>query len=199
MLQRFQNELFNVTLYPNLAENRESHLKINLHKLDEAFIILNKALQERPHDFLGQIYMELGKGEKQLGQTFTPNGISELMSLLCLPTSPSDYTTENPFKIYEPACGSGSISIQTHNTLQKRGFSLTQYEILAEDISLPCVKMIYIQAMMLDIPMTIHHKNTLTWELWYTLKTNPILIKEMSKTHFGEYRLSKLLQTLEQG
>lgn len=80
--------------------------------------LLALALEEKPEDVLGWIYMTSGMGSKAAGQFFTPYHLSELCAGLLLPEPHEDG------KIYlnEPSCGGGGMIIASVTALKNKGF-----------------------------------------------------------------------------
>ena len=126
------------------------------------------ALTASPGDFLGGYVMTLGGlGKNGMGQNFTPDSVSKLLSELVLPKKPKD----GPMVISEPACGSGSLIIATTEKLKKLGYGKRDFYFIANDIDDRCVKMAFIQCTLLDIPVDFRTGDTLKQEYWYRRPT----------------------------
>lgn len=100
---------------------------------------IEKLTAEKPYeDNLGCIFHEITNlDKKNLGQSFTPNDLSELISAL-LNRSVTKIQTHRTF--YEPTCGTGSLILATI------GNSDCQVaEVTINDLDLTLVKACYIQ------------------------------------------------------
>lgn len=63
-------------------------------------------LEPTPQDVLGDLCMELDRGNERAGQFFTPNTISQFMARLNGVEPPSG---QNFVRVCEPACGAGGM------------------------------------------------------------------------------------------
>lgn len=131
------------------------------------------ALEEKPHDFLGQTFMALELGNKWKGQFFTPDSVCRVMAELVHGDEIARHVEQHGFVTFnEPACGGGATIIGMANAMRDRGLNYqTQLHVTAVDVDIQSVHMAYIQLSMLNIPAVIIHGNTLTleeWSHWYT-------------------------------
>ena len=137
----------------------------------ELFAIVTMALELKPFDVLGDLFMSLELGNKHNGQFFTPHHISELMAKLV--HGDSLKTIDKPFiTLSDPACGAGSMILayvellinNDHNPAQK-------LYVQAVDIDRTVALMCFIQLTLWDVPAEVIVGNTLTMEYreyWYT-------------------------------
>lgn len=110
--------------------------------------LLALALEEKPEDVLGWIYMTSGMGSKAAGQFFTPYHLSELCAGLLLPEPQEDR------KIYlnEPSCGGGGMIIASVTALKNKGFDYQKnLEVVAQDLDWKGVYMCYLQLSLLGV------------------------------------------------
>lgn len=110
--------------------------------------LLALALEEKPEDVLGWIYMASGMGSKAAGQFFTPYHLSELCAGLLLPEPQEDR------KIYlnEPSCGGGGMIIASVTALKNKGFDYqNNLEVVAQDLDWKGVYMCYLQLSLLGV------------------------------------------------
>ena len=110
--------------------------------------LLALALEEKPEDVLGWIYMTSGMGSKAAGQFFTPYHLSELCAGLLLPEPQEDR------KIYlnEPSCGGGGMIIASVTALKNKGFDYqNNLEVVAQDLDWKGVYMCYLQLSLLGV------------------------------------------------
>lgn len=125
------------------------------------------------HDFLGEIYEELGLGNNKNGQYFTPWQIAGFMGEIVVSEIPMESLMEKGFiTAMEPASGSGSMVLGFLNSCTKIGLNYkTQCAVLAIDNDIRCVHMCYIQLALYGVPAVIQHGDSLslqTWSRWYT-------------------------------
>ena len=120
------------------------------------------ALSKKFHDFLGEIYEEMGFNNEKGGQFFTPYNISLLMSKT-LYNDPSEIIeTQGFIDLNEPTCGSGGMIIAFAQTLYENNINYKKYlKVIAQDIDLNCVLMTYIQLSFLEIQAEVVCGNTL--------------------------------------
>lgn len=122
----------------------------------------------RMGDFLGELYMNLGVSNKDIGQFFTPYDVSKMMSQF-LGTDPND---DGIITLNEPTCGSGGMIIAYAETLKKEDINYQEkLRVVCQDLDHDVVKMAYIQLSLLGIDAVIMQGNTLTLqmnEFWYT-------------------------------
>lgn len=149
----------------------------------KAFAVLVGALTASPGDFLGGYVMTLGGlGKNGMGQNFTPDTVSKLLSELVLPKKPKD----GPMVISEPACGSGSLIIATTEKLKKLGYGKRDFYFIANDIDDRCVKMAFIQCTLLDIPVDFYTGDTLTHKYNYRRPTLTYILNH-KQTGYRQY------------
>lgn len=140
----------------------------NKKQFAELLVIVTLALEEKPHDFLGDIFMSAGFGNVRGGQFFTPYHLSKMMS---------DITIGNNFKeqiekdgyvtLSEPCCGAGGMIIAASEVMKEKGFNpQTQMRFTGIDIDLKCCQMAYIQTSLLGLRGEIYHGNTISMEMW---------------------------------
>lgn len=110
--------------------------------------LLAMALEDKPEDVLGRIYMASGMGSKAAGQFFTPYHLSELCAGLLLPEPQEDG------KIYlnETSCGGGGMIIASVTALKNKGFDYqNNLEVVAQDLDWKGVYMCYLQLSLLGV------------------------------------------------
>ncbi len=115
---------------------------------------------DRHQDFLGQLYMDFGFGDKKKGEYFSPYSVAELMTSLTASEGDdnSGYVTVN-----DPCCGSGVMFIAMANKLIKDGKN-HHFDMLAiGSDSDPCIAlMCYIQLSLLGCAGYVCIRNALT-------------------------------------
>ena len=124
-----------------------------------AFLAL--AYEEGFSDVLGEIYMELGRGNKYMGQFFTPYHVSKLMAEMVF--LPDEISEDEPLTLNEPTVGAGGMVIAAADVLNQRGINYQRcMEVTAQDIDWRAVYMAYIQLSLLGISATVVQGNTLS-------------------------------------
>lgn len=155
-------------------------------KLAELLTLTVLALEEKPHDFLGEIYMRENFANKGTAQVFTPYHIAEFMADITFGNNLEKEIEEKGFiKVSDPCCGSGVMTIAMFEAIKKRGFNPQKVMwFQGTDIDITCVRMAYIQTSLLGIPGEVIHSNTITLECWLSLITpmtlfNPNMINQI--------------------
>lgn len=165
--------LRNVSDHQRRKEREQEYLRIiNKYEKDQIdrfpllLSMLVNEMETHSRDVLGELYMKLELGSKDLGQCFTPWHVAELMAQLQDPRELHQAVEENGFiSIGEPACGAGAMAIATVMNLSKIGINPQQEaHVTAEDINSTAVHMAYVQLTLLGIPAVVFQRNTLTGE-----------------------------------
>ena len=126
-------------------------------ELIKMFALLVKAMECEIHDYLGEIYMESGCGNKNTGQFFTPYHISRL-------TADTNLSKELPEKItmYEPSTGAGGMILATADILKERGIDYQRrMKVVAQDLDWLGVYMSYVQFCLIGIDAAVLQGDTL--------------------------------------
>ena len=154
--------------YGELWEKREESYKntarqydtSELEQMSEMIAMLTLSLTEM-HDALGEIYMNLGIGEKKTGQFFTPQSVSRLCAQLVVENQKPD--EDGIYRINEPACGSGGMVIEGLCGLRERGINYQrQVQAVCQDLDWRCVYMCYVQLSLLGVPAIVVQGSTLS-------------------------------------
>ena len=173
-----------------VTKRENMYLKaINKYSKDEQQIFpklcsdIVMALEENPEqDFLGQIYMELGIGNKNMQQFFTPYSICELMAKITMGNIVEDVKNKGYASINDPCCGAGATLIAAINMarkeLEKENINFQErISFVAQDIDFTVAMMCYIQLSLLGIRGCVKVGNSLTepiienddeHEYWFT-------------------------------
>ena len=110
-------------------------------------------------DWLGEIYMESGCGNKFTGQFFTPFHLSKLTAEMEL----SGYTGKEKLHLQEPSCGGGGMILAVAAVLKEKGINYQKcLDVVAQDLDWNGVYMTYIQLSLLGIPAVVVQGDTLT-------------------------------------
>lgn len=141
--------------------------KEDINQFPKLLAHVTMALEQKPQDFLGQVFMELEISSKEMGQFFTPYEICLLMSKLNIGSIHDlEYEESHPFiTLSEPASGAGGMVIAFVETMLEAGYN-PQQKLWCEcwDLDLVAVMMCYIQLSLLHIPAKVVHGNTLSQE-----------------------------------
>lgn len=129
-------------------------------------------------DLLGELYMSLEIGSKDMGQFFTPYHISQLMAMISLDQSSLERAIEEHgcISMNEPTCGAGGMVVATAHTLRNLGFDPSkELRVTAQDIDFACCQMTYLNCVFFGIPATIIHGDVLALEERSVMKTPALL------------------------
>lgn len=118
-------------------------------------------------DILGCLYMDLGLGNPDSGQYFTPYNISKLMADIVNQDLAEKLKTEPFVSVLEPTCGSGANLIAFAENVCGAGYTPARHmAAVGVDIDALCVWMCFIQCQLYRIPAKIVHGDSLTHEFW---------------------------------
>lgn len=149
--------------------------KEQAHEFPKLLACVVEALEERPHDFLGEVFHALELHNKYKGQFFTPFNISLMMSRINVGKNDSRFTgsieEHGYITLGEPACGSGGMVIAFAEAMRELEYNPQQHLLAwAKDIDYKAAHMAYIQLSLLGIPAMIECGNTLamttSWQRW---------------------------------
>lgn len=130
------------------------------------------ALDQRMHDFLGELFMELELSNHWKGQFFTPYAICRLMAEFTVDGSEEQIKRDGYATLHEPACGAGAMIIAYAESMLDRGLnSQTQLHVTAIDVSNTAAYMTFIQLSLLHIPAVVYVGNTISMEMRERLPT----------------------------
>ena len=140
----------------------------NKKQFAELLVITTLALEEKPHDFLGDIFMSAGFGNVRGGQFFTPYHLSKMMSDITIGDNFKEQIEKDGYvTLSEPCCGAGGMIIAASEVMKEKGFNpQTQMRFTGIDIDLKCCQMAYIQTSLLGLSGQIYHGNTISMEMW---------------------------------
>lgn len=121
------------------------------------------ALEARPCDFLGQVFMQAEISNSHMGQFFTPYELSLLIARM---TIEDVDPAKELITVQEPACGSGGMVIAFCEAAREKGinYQLQTYTV-AVDLSEVAARMAYIQLSLLGIPAHVVWGNSLSLEV----------------------------------
>lgn len=110
-------------------------------------------------DYLGDIYMRSGAGNKSTGQFFTPFNLSLMTASLGL----SNVSEELPIKLNEPSVGGGGMILAVAKVLHEKGINYQRcLDVVAQDLDWTAVYMAYIQLSLIGVRAIVVQGGTLT-------------------------------------
>jgi len=122
-----------------------------LDKLNQLLAVTVEALEEKEHDFLGEIFT-LFMAELGIGENICEKG--------------------RPLQISDPCCGSGRLLIACALALKERGINYQKDAFsVGTDIDHRCARMAFIQLNLLAVPALIVCGNTLTSKIFWQRET----------------------------
>ena len=125
------------------------------------------ALEKNPEqDFLGDIFMNLGIGNRHNGQFFTPYHVCEAMAKCTIGDILPKIEEDGYIVINDPCCGAGATLIAGIHEVRKQCGDKYNYQnhvlVTAQDIDYTTALMCYIQLSLLGVAGYIKIANTLT-------------------------------------
>jgi type I restriction-modification system DNA methylase subunit len=142
--------------YMNIVQK---YSKEELNRFVYMFYLLTGAFEERLTDWLGEIYMESGCGNKNTGQFFTPFNVSQMCAMS---TIPDDYDGSYPLTVNEPSTGGGGMIIAMAAALKDKGYNYQAcMKIIAQDLDWKGVYMTYTQLSLIGVDAIVVQGDTL--------------------------------------
>lgn len=122
-------------------------------------------------NYMGEVFMELGLGDKWKGQFFTPLEVSKVIAEINFYNG--NFNFESGFiTVMEPECGGGTQILALCEILKENGHNpQLEMKVIAKDIDLIAVHMTYMQLSLLGIPAKVYHTNVLSDEIFDAFKT----------------------------
>jgi len=143
-----------------------------INSFAKMFALVVEALEEYPHDFLGNCFQSNEFGSDYKGQFFTPYHICQLMAKIQFVGVKEIIQEKGFITVSEPCVGAGGMIISSREILIQEGCNpSTDMFVEAIDIDEICFKMAYIQFSLLGIPARVIRGNTLSMQFYETLYT----------------------------
>ena len=154
--------------YLNIIGNYQRPEQLEMPKL--VALLVGAFEKSGFRDLLGEIYMEMGIGAKNLGQFFTPYEVSKLIAKMTMDRDMIE--TQKYITLHEPACGSGGMVVAKADVMHEEGYN-PQKQLLAYcvDVDQTAAMMCYIQLALWGIPAVVTVGNTLTMQFSRTMLT----------------------------
>ena len=176
--------------YLEIAKNYSSD---DLDRFAKIFALLISAMDKKPNDYLGCVFMQLELFNSWRGQFFTPYQVAYLMAQL---TFKSQVQTKidagEAIRVNDCAVGGGVTLIAAFEVIKELGSNPQQIATFyAQDVDRKAVFMTYIQLSLLGVNAHVFHANTLTLEHWDTWLTPGYFFGH------GKSRKAAVIQTIQ--
>lgn len=126
-------------------------------ELVKMFSLLTMTMEYRLSDYLGEVYMKSGCGNKNTGQFFTPYHLSKATANIGIPKE-----INGILKLNEPSTGGGGMIIAVADILKERGVNYQRkMKVVAQDLDWLAVYMSYVQFSIIGIDAIVVQGNTL--------------------------------------
>ena len=150
-------------------EIAKQYTKEEIQKHAQLLAITVNALEEKIHDFLGEVFTFAELSNNKKGQFFTPYHISFMMAKMMIE---NEKPKQRVFQINDPTCGAGGMLVACIQVLKEQEFPFQQEAIfIGQDIDPRCARMAFIQLSLLAAPAIIICGNTLTMETYWKRET----------------------------
>lgn len=130
--------------------------------------------QEQANDIMTEVFSELGLGNKNTGQFFTPTSISDFMSEITATNIDlkQEINRKGYITLHEPACGAGGMILAFARRIKDADFETWRnLYVEAWDIDVLCTYMTYLQLSLYDIPAKVVNGDTLSLKENFVLYT----------------------------
>lgn len=148
----------------------KKYSKDELDSFAKILAMLVVALDKKPNDYLGQLFMQLELYNSWRGQFFTPYDVAYMMAMMTIKDDLEKRLSKGEnIRINDCAVGGGVTLIAAFNVIKELGYNPQQVaRFYAQDIDRKAVFMTYIQLSMLGVNAQVFHQNTITLEHWDT-------------------------------
>lgn len=143
----------------------KKYKEIEILKFSKMLWIMIKSLNYKFWDFLGELFMELEQGNKNLGQFFTPYQISHFMSHILFSWRLEEIKKKWYITLQEPSSWAWWMIIASAEIMKENWYNYqkTLY-VEATDLDETAFYMTYLQLSLYWIIAKVIHWNTLTQE-----------------------------------
>lgn len=137
--------------------------KDDLTMIANLFAVVVKALESRPSDFLGDVFMETNTWSSDLSQFFTPYTLSLVSAKLSLDGIDAVIREKGYFQLAEPSVGAGGMIIAASEVVSGKGFNpQDSMWFSCVDVDRTAAYMAYIQLSLLGLPGCVSVGNSLS-------------------------------------
>ncbi len=134
---------------------RKRYTEAEYSVFQHMFAVLIEELETHPHDFLGEVFMELEFGNDYKGQFFTPDYIAVLIAKMTFGDTEileQDALERGFVTVGDPCCGAGAMLIALTVFLKEQGIPYHDCVYMeAQDIDPLCFHMAYLQLSLLGV------------------------------------------------
>jgi len=149
-----------------------------LNQLSQLLAITVDALEEKEHDFLGEVFMSGEISNDRTGQFFTPYPISYMMAKMII--DEKEPPNNKVIRVTDPCCGAGGMLIAGAAVMKERGINFQRDVFFTGiDIDARCARMTYIQLSLIGAPAIVVCGNTLLYEAYWQRETIGYVISGM--------------------
>jgi hypothetical protein len=148
-------------------------MEFGLAGLSEALAILIEQATLNYEDLLGNVYMQIGQGDRRFGQFFTPWGVAHMMAEITIGEIKPREPGQPPMRVLEPTVGSGVLILAAAEVIEERcpGAILRgDVEFVGIDIDPLCCTMCRINMWIHGIVSLIKQEDELSEEEFKTLE-----------------------------
>lgn len=184
---------------------KKKYTNDEMKKIHELFALLVEAMERKPGDILGEIYMELEISNKDAGQFFTPYHVAKLMAEMTLSDKEKQLENGGSATVYEPCVGGGVTIIALAHALMERGYNYQrQLKVICGDIDPNVLSMAYVQFSLLGIDAICERRNALIddkpSDVWFTpfYSVNRAREAEQKKSTAALEKMKKVIDLLKE-
>jgi len=149
-------------------------------QLNQLLVLTVEALEEKRHDFLGEVFTIGDLTNDRNGQFFTPFNVSLFMANVIIGgTKPKN---KRVIKFNDPCCGAGGLLIAGAIAFEENKINYQKdVPFIGTDIDHRCARMAFIQLSLIAVPAIIICGNTITEEYFWQRETLSYHISGMEK------------------
>jgi hypothetical protein len=148
-----------------------------LDVMAELLGITVNAVKEHNRDFLGEVIMGMGLGQRGLAQHFSPFSVSIAMSEILIDERELERKkkTKELIEISDPCCGGGVLILAGIESHLRRNVPIEQLLITAVDKDVLCRDICYIQLAAIGAVARVVHGDSLAVKEYSTLETPKLI------------------------
>lgn len=154
---------------------KKQYEKNEWKEIETLYPIMVLAFEYKLGDFLGEIFMEAGLGDKNgKGQCFTPYTLSHLMSQITFTKEEIQKSIDEKgyIGISDCCCGGGCLLVSAFETVRDLGFNPnTQMLVICGDLDRRCAEMTYLTLSCLGVPAIVSQHDALKVEEYDRFET----------------------------
>ncbi len=131
-------------------------------------------------DYLGDLFMRCGAGNKYNGQFFTPYHVSQAMAKCGIAEDLilEKKRTDGILSMNDPCCGGGGLMIAGLEVLHGAGLNYARNcYIECSDIDARCVYMTYLQLALAGASAVVKHQDAISQQVWSVWRTPAYMLQ----------------------